>query len=140
MQANGITTFEGSIYIASNQGGFTSAIGKKEWKKIFSEGALHNISSDDKGIYAMMYNELFSSFDKGNTWQSIQSGLPAELYTFNVIKTDNTLLAGQWDGVYKKDKETEKWKFSGSGLPEKFAITNMKSYNELIVVSGTERQ
>src|SRR5690606_34075653 len=99
LQVNGITAFEGSIYIATNQGGFTSAIGKKDWKIIFSEGALHNISSDDKGIYAMMYNELFSSFDKGITWQSIQSGLPAELYTFNVIMIDNTLLAGQWDGV-----------------------------------------
>lgn len=139
LQVNGMTAFEGSIYIATNQGGFTSVIGKKDWKKIFSEGALHNISSDDKGIYAMMYNELFSSFDKGITWQSIQSGLPAELYTFNVIKIDNILFAGQWDGVYRKDMETEKWKFSGSGLPEKFAITNMKSYNEIIVVSGSER-
>ncbi len=139
LQVNGITAFDGSIYIASNQGGFTAVIGKKEWKKIFSEGALHNISSDDKGIYAMMYNELFSSIDKGITWQSIQSGLPAELYTFNVIKIDNTILAGQWDGVYRKDKETEKWKFSGDGLPEKFAITNMKAYNDIIVISGSER-
>lgn len=139
LQVNGITAFDGNIYIASNQGGFNSVIGKKDWKKIFSEGALHNISSDDKGIYAMMYNELFSSCDKGKTWQSIQSGLPAELYTFNVIKKDNTHLAGQWDGVYRKDKETENWKFSGTGLPEKFAVTNMKSYNDIIVVSGAER-
>lgn len=140
LQVNGITAFNGSIYIATNQGAFASPIGKKEWKKIFSNGALHNINSDNKALYAMVYNELFSSYDKGHSWQNIQSGLPAQLYTFNVVKIDNTLLAGQWDGIYRKDKETESWKFSSNGLPEKLAIANIQVYNKIIVVSGNERK
>ncbi len=140
LQVNGITTFDGSIYIATNQGAFASPIGEKGWKKIFSNGALHNISSDDKALYAMAYNELFSSYDKGNTWQNIQSGLPAQLYTFNVVKIGNTLLAGQWDGVYRKERQSEHWRFSGSGLPEKLAISNMQVYDKIIVVSGNERK
>jgi photosystem II stability/assembly factor-like uncharacterized protein len=128
LQVNGITTFDSSIYIATNQGAFGSPLGEKDWKKIFSNGALHHISADDKALYAMGYNELFSSLDKGNSWQSTQKDLPAELYTFNVIKSGNTLLAGQWDGIYRMDKEGENWKFSGNGLPEKLAITNIISY------------
>ncbi len=140
LQVNGITAFDRSIYIATNQGAFSSPIGKKDWKKIFSNGALHNISTDDKALYAMVYNELFSSSDKGNTWQSIQKGLPTQLYTFNVIKSGNALLAGQWDGVYRMDKESENWKFSGAGLPDRLAIANMIGYNGTIVVSGSERK
>ncbi|WP_346320324.1 YCF48-related protein [Chitinophaga sp. YIM B06452] len=140
LQVNGIAVFDRSIYIATNQGAFSSPIGKKDWKKIFSNGALHNISSDDKGLYAMVYNELFSSFDKGNSWQNIQKGLPAQLYTFNVIRSGNALLAGQWDGVYRKDKESENWKFSSAGLPNGLAIANMISYKGAIVVSGSERK
>lgn len=140
LQVNGVTAFERSIYIATSQGAFASPIEKKDWEKVFSNGALHNISSDDKALYAMVYNELFSSSDKGRTWQSIQIGLPVELYTFNVMKVDNRLLAGQWDGVYRKDKATEKWILSGNGLPEELAITNMQVFQGIIVVSGSERK
>jgi hypothetical protein len=32
------------------------------------------------------------------------------------------------------------WKLYSNGLPEKLAITNMTSYNGIIVASGSERQ
>ncbi|WP_207515181.1 sialidase family protein [Longitalea luteola] len=140
LQVNGITSFDGSIFIATNQGAFASPIGKNEWSEIFSNGALHNINSDNKAIYAMMYNELFLSFDKGQTWQSIQAGLPAQLYTFDVVTTGNTLLAAQWDGVYRKDTKAQNWKISSNGLPKKSAITNMQVFNKIIVVSGNQRK
>ena len=140
VQVNGITAFDGNIYVATSQGAFTTAKGRKDWKKIFAGGALHNISADDKALYAMVYNELFSSLDKGANWKSIQKGLPAQLYTFNVIKNGNAVFAGQWDGVYKKNNADEAWKHSSSGLPGKFAITNMQVYNGIIVVSGSERK
>lgn len=140
LQVNGLTVFDGKIYIATNQGAFSSPTGRRDWKKVFSNGALHNIGSDDKALYAMVYNELFSSFDKGSSWQKIQTGLPAGLYTFNVIPFNNTLLAGQWDGVYRKDKGSGSWKFSSTGLPERLAVTNMTGYAGTIVVSGSERK
>ncbi len=140
LQVNGITALDGNIYIATNQRAFTTPKDQKEWKKVFTGGALHNISAVDKALYAMVYNELFLSFDKGESWKSIQKGLPAQLYTFNVIKNGNAVFAGQWDGVYKKDNTDENWKHSSSGLPDKFAITNMQVYNGTIVVSGSERK
>jgi photosystem II stability/assembly factor-like uncharacterized protein len=140
LQVNGIAAFEENIYIGSSQGAFSSPKDRNDWKKVFASGALHNISADDKALYAMVYNELFSSVDKGKSWQSIQEGLPAQLYTFNVIKNGNAVFAGQWDGVYRKDNAMETWRFSSNGLPGTFAITNMQVYNGIIVVSGSERK
>lgn len=140
LQVNGIAALDGNLYIATSQGAFTTPIGRSEWKKIFSNGALHKISADDKTLYAMAYNELFSSIDNGKSWQSIQTGLPAQLYTFNVIKNGNIVFAGQWDGVYRKDNANEAWKHSSSGLPDRLAITNMQIYNGIIVVGGSERR
>jgi photosystem II stability/assembly factor-like uncharacterized protein len=140
LQVNGITEFEESIYIATNQGAFTTPKNQKEWKQIISKGSLHNISSDDNTIYAMVYSELLSSTDKGQTWQNIQNGLPAQLYTFNVIKNGNSVFAGQWDGVYRKDKANETWKLFSNGLPARFAIANMKLSHGIIIVSGSERK
>ena len=139
MQVNGITEFDGNIYIGTTQGAFTSPIGQKDWKKVLSNYTLHNISSDDKHIYAMTYNELLFSTDKGVTWQSLQKGLPKELYTFNVIKNGNSVFAGQWDGVYRKNSDYETWQSYSNGLPSNLSITNMKLFKDTIVVSGNER-
>jgi photosystem II stability/assembly factor-like uncharacterized protein len=139
MQVNGITEFDGVICIGTNQGAFSSLKGSNEWKPILANRTLHNISADDTTIYAMVYNELFSSVDKGQSWQSIQRGLPAQLYTFNVIRKGNSVFAGQWDGVYRKDKASEIWKTYSHGLPKKLAITNMTIYRGSLVVSGSER-
>lgn len=139
MQVNGMTEFDGSIYMATNQGAFKASNDGKEWAQILPNHALHNISSDDKTIYAMTYNELFSSTNKGISWQSIQKGLPKDLYTFNVIENDHSIFAGQWDGVYRKDHAFENWKSYSTGLPSNLAITNMKVYNGIIVISGNER-
>lgn len=140
IQVNGMTEFDGNIYIGTNQGAFTSPKDKKEWIQIIANRALHNISSDENTIYAMTYNELLSSTDKGLTWKNIQNGLPADLYTFNVIKNGHSVFAGQWDGVYRKDNANEYWKSYSHGLPEKFAINNMNLYKGIIVVSGSERR
>lgn len=140
LQVNGIAALDGYVYVATNQGAFRSPIGKRDWQKIFSDGALHNISSDGNTLYAMVYNELFSSADKGTSWRLIQSGLPTQLYTFHVIRSGNALLAAQWDGVYRKDNESGNWKFSSTGLPDGLAIANMISYNGAVVVSGSERK
>lgn len=139
-QVNGLTEFDGNIYIGTNQGAFTTPKNRKEWKQTMANRSLHNISSDDNTIYAMTYNELLSSTDKGLTWNTIQNGLPAELYTFNVIKNGNSVFAGQWDGVYRKDNANEIWKSYSNGLPENLAINNMKLYNGIIVVSVSERR
>lgn len=139
LQVNGITGLDGDIYIGTNQGAFKSEKGQKKWKPVLLNHALHNICAFDQVIYAMTYNELFSSTDRGQHWQSIQKGLPKELYTFNVIKNNNTVFAGQWDGIYRKDVPGEDWRFSGNGLPAQFAATNFKVYQGILIISCSER-
>lgn len=140
LQVNGVAAFNGNIVIATNQGGFALFKERKQWNKIFSYGALHNISSVGNVIFAMAYNELFSSGDNGKTWTKIQAGLPAQLYTFNVVKAGDIFFAAQWDGIYRKNKESTEWEFSGSGLPNDFAFSNMQVYKNIIVVSGNKRE
>lgn len=139
LQVNGITEFDGEIYIGTNRGIFKSEILKKGWKQVMGNRALHNISSDNRVVYAMTYNELMASFDRGNTWQSLQKGLPAQLYSFQLLEKDNIVFVGQWDGVYKKHSSTG-WVFSSIGLPGKFAVTEMKIYQNILIIGCSERK
>jgi len=140
LQVNGITGFKGTIYIATNQGAFKFEMQTETWRQVIYDRSMHNISSGDKTIYAMTYNELFSSDDMGETWQSNQKGLPRELYTFNVIEYANTLFAGQWDGVYSKTSSDLEWNYSSKGLPAKFAASNLTAYNGILVITASERK
>lgn len=140
LQVNGIAESDRCIYIATNQGVFKSDMKSKNWIKVFPDRSVHNISSFDKTIYAMVYSELFSSIDKGESWHSIQKGLPEGLYTFNVIENGNTIFVGQWDGIYSRTNSNDEWKLSGKGLPANFAATNLKSYNGLLIVTTSERK
>ena len=146
LQVNGITGLDGEIYIGTNQGLFKTSNGQKSWKNVMPNRSLHNISSDENTVYAMVYDELFSSTDQGNTWKSIQKGLPDQLYSFQVAKKDRAIMVGQWDGVYKKKGSyklsfaNSEWESSSRGLPSKFAVTEMMTYKNIIVIGTTERK
>lgn len=139
LQVNGITALGEDLYIGTNQGAFRSPKGSKDWKPVLVNYALHNIASEDQSVYAMTYNELMASSDRGESWQSIQNGLPAQLYTFNVLKKDQFIFAGQWDGVYRKEATDPVWKPSSNGLLGGFAVINMVEHKGMLVVS-TERR
>lgn len=143
LQVNGLTELGAEIYIATNQGVYKTSKYFRNWKPVLPNRSIHNIGSDGQTVYAMVYNELFFSYDKGFTWQSMQKGLPAELYSFQVMKKDNDILVGQWDGVYKRavsDNAKASWGFSGEGLPRKFSVTEMKFYKNIIVIACSERR
>ena len=139
LQTNGATIFNGSFYLATNKGIFTQ-LSDKSWINSSPQFSMHNISSDQNQIYAMTYNELLLSSTDGKNWQSFQSGLPKELYTFNVLNRNNLILAGQWDGIYKKTNNNTMWELSSNGLPPKFAVTNLKAFNDILVISTSERK
>lgn len=139
LQTNGATFYNGSFYLATNKGIFSQQT-DKSWINSSPQFSMHNISSDQNQLYAMTYNELLLSSTDGKTWQSQQSGLPKELYTFNVLNHNNLVLAGQWDGIYKKINNNTMWELSSNGLPTKFAVTNLKAYNDILVISTSERK
>ncbi|MEQ8551617.1 MAG: hypothetical protein RIC06_09285 [Cyclobacteriaceae bacterium] len=140
MQVNGMTgSSNGNLYIATNLGAFVSKRNINGWEKIIDGLSLHNIGSVGQTIYALTYNELFVSTDGGTTWESAQQGLPKELYTFNLVGHKSLVFAGQWDGIYKKSIFENSWRYSGDGLPPKFTATNLTAYNDLLVVTTSER-
>ncbi len=139
LQTNGATFYNGSFYLATNKGIFSQQT-DKSWINSSPQFSMHNISSDQNQLYAMTYNELLLSSTDGKTWQSQQSGLPKELYTFNVLNHNNLILAGQWDGIYRKTNGNTIWELSSKGLPAKFAVTNLKAFNNILVISTSERK
>jgi hypothetical protein len=137
LQVNGIKELDGEIYIGTNQGAFKRKKDENEWRQIISDRSLHNISSDSRNIYALTYNELFISPDKGSSWYSDQKGMPAGMYSFQVIEKDNTVLAGQWDGVYSKTS-SQGWKLSSNGLPGNFPVVELVVNGDIIVAGSSQ--
>jgi ligand-binding sensor domain-containing protein len=136
LQVNGITVLDGEIFIGTNQGVYKSIKGMNNWIKIMPNQSLHNISADDKTVYAMVYSELFVSTDKGRSWQSDQRGMPAGMYSFHVTRKDNALFVAQWDGVYRKSGGSS-WTLTSKGMPSKFPVTELKVFKNLIIAGSS---
>lgn len=62
------------------------------------------------------------------------------LYTFNIVKHNNLIFAGHWEGIYKKNDSNSRWELSSESLPTKFAITNLKAFQDILVVFTSERK
>lgn len=137
LQVNGVTKFKNAIYIATNKGIYCRNT-DKIWKNILPNHSVHNISSDAEHLYGMTYTSLLMSSKDGINWQSMQNGLPKGLYTFNVLRHNKMLFAGQWDGIYKKNDISPKWELSSNGLPPNFAATNLQIFNTILVISTSE--
>lgn len=136
LQVNGVIEFDNEIYIGTNQGAFKTVDHKSGWKQIMKDRSLHNISAAGKTVYALAYNELFASDDKGNSWHSAQMGMPDGKYSFQLMEKDDVVLVGQWDGIYRNDN-LKTWTAANNGLPEGFPVTEMKSYKELVVIASS---
>lgn len=139
LQVNGITSFKNSLYIATNKGVFKND-GLGNWQNVLPNNSVHNISADSIQIHAMTYTSLLLHSTDGINWQKAQSGLPQNLYTFNVISHQGKLFAGQWDGVYTKTKSATTWTKWSKGLPVKFAATNLLTYKNQLVITTSERK
>lgn len=139
LQVNGATMFKNSIYLATNKGIFNRDKAK-HWRNVLQNQSVHNISSDTQQLYGMTYTSLLLYSKNGLLWQSMQEGLPKGLYTFNVLRQNENLFAGQWDGVYQKNKYESKWTKSSSGLPTKFAATNFKLFGDILLITTSERK
>ena len=136
LQVNGMRALDGDLYAGTNRGIFKKSKGERDWKQIMPGRSLHNLGVDRKNIYALTYSELFISNDKGATWKSDQTGMPPK-YTFQVIEKDNTLLAGQWDGVYIK-RGLEGWALSNQGLPKDLPVLELVVSGNTVVAGSSQ--
>lgn len=135
LQVNGMRALEGDLYAGTNRGIFKKSNGGQDWKQIMPGRSLHNLGVDRKNIYALTYSELFIFADKGASWKSDQTGMPPK-YTFQVIEKDNTLLAGQWDGVYIRGSQG--WALSNQGLPRDLPVLELVISGNTIVAGSSQ--
>lgn len=135
LQVNGVRELNGELFIGTNKGAFRKKNNK--WELVMANRSLHNIGTDRKNVYALTYSELFISSDNGATWHSDQKGMPDGMYTFQVVENDNTILAGQWDGVYIKT-ESQGWAQSSGGLPHKFPVLEIVVTSDFIVAGSSQ--
>ena len=140
LQVNGFAVLDNTLYIGTNQGIFSRIKTQTGWNSVLEGISLHNVSTDQKKLFAETYNELLISPDFGQTWQSAQTGLPPTLYTFNVINHQNSTYAAQWDGVYRWNNATHSWNPASAGIPAGLAIHNLLSYNKWLVANGNPRE
>lgn len=136
LQVNGITFFDHQILIGTNKGAFKATIGQSNWQPIFPERSFHNISVAKGLVYGMIYNELYASNDQGTNWFNDQTGMPPYKYSFQVVEAGENVLAGQWDGIYKKEIGLNWVKWS-NGLPPNIPITEMRVLNNGILVAAS---
>jgi hypothetical protein len=139
LQTNGAALYNGNFYLATNKGIFLQQK-DKSWVHSSPQFSMHNISADLNQLYAMTYNELLLSSKDGKNWQSLQNGLPKSLYTFNVLNHNNIVFAAQWDGIYRKTNSSTMWALSSKGLRINFTVTNLKAFNNILVISTSERK
>ena len=136
LQVNAMKELDNDFYIGTKRGIYKADKKGGLWSKVMKDRSLHNISAAGTNIYALAYNELFVSPDKGNSWLSAQTGLPKGLYSFSLVEMDNTVVLGQWDGAYVKDSLLG-WKPSNNGLPEKFPVTELATFGDILVAASS---
>jgi hypothetical protein len=134
MQVNGLAAEAGRLYLGT-QRGVQRFDPKAGWSARLADRSLHNIAVAGQSIYAMAYDELYVSNDHGDSWRSSQAGMPAGKYTFQIQDTGETLLAGQWDGVYRLTSRG--WQRSARGLPRQLAVTEMVTWRDRIVIASS---
>jgi hypothetical protein len=139
LQINGAALYKGKIYLATNKGIFCQK-NDGTFQNIAPYFSVHNINANQHQLFAMTYNELLMTSFDGLIWQKMQAGLPKALYTFNVIEHKGAIFAGQWDGVYSMPNAFSDWVKSNKGLPEKFAVTNLITFKDVLVISTSERK
>lgn len=134
LQVNGIIEFDREIYIGTNHGVYKSPVVQNEWKQVYANISLHNISSANGILYAMAYNELFASKDRGQNWYNDQYGIPEGKYSFQLQQNNGVEFVGQWNGIYIKDKNNN-WKLTHTGIPANTAITEMNIFRGMLIAS-----
>ena len=136
LQVNGITSLNGDLFIGTNKGVFKKEKNSSEWRSVLPKRSVHNISCVSGKLYAMLYNELFVSVDKGKTWRSDQSAMPDGMYTFQVVENNGSVFSGQWDGVYRKEPFVG-WRLL-PGLPTKFPAIELISHDGVLVAVSSQ--
>ena len=116
----------------------TLEISEVDFGIIDSDTLIRGILQTSNGIFILTDDEIFVSFDLGDTWSEFnRNGLPNQLYSIGIIA--NNLIIGAEDGVYIKlsDSDAIDWeKVKDSETP----VEVIHSSNILFIVIGVKNE
>ncbi|MFD0749833.1 WD40/YVTN/BNR-like repeat-containing protein [Mucilaginibacter calamicampi] len=104
------------VWIGTNKTGvMRSTDNGKHWQKVINEGGSGMaVSRIEEGFTAIVYNattksnEIRISLDKGETWQSINNGLPTSISS--IKQMGKYLICGHMGGLYQSANMGKTWK------------------------------
>jgi ligand-binding sensor domain-containing protein len=132
------------LYAATNAGLFRSTDAALHWlamgeaKQPFDYTTLAFDLKAPRTIYAgTAFHGVLMSLDGGNTWSSINTGLPPAT-TINALTIDidsEQLWAATNSGVYRSDDKGKIWQAFNTGLPSSAMVNSIQS--DTVVNGGT---
>ncbi len=116
----------GVLVATSQKGIIRSTDDGQTWKTVISEGGVGiDVVIIKDGFAAISYNttsktrRVRTSYDAGNTWQSIDAGLPPHDLTANILEVDNYLFVGHPKGIYKSANKGKNWTLISPAIDNK---------------------
>ncbi|MCG9129288.1 sigma-70 family RNA polymerase sigma factor [Candidatus Poribacteria bacterium] len=119
------STPEGDVYIFINNGKFAKLPANgTEWEVVSDVSTMHDVRNRDNEIpvtvlnntfYTVLSDELFSSIDKGKTWQSV--GKRPQGYILDLVVIDNVFYLAMQDEIFRSTDIGKTWIPVKEGLP-----------------------
>ncbi len=115
------------VLIATSQRGIIRSVDHGEnWVNVINEGGVGiTIEPIKGGFAAITYNtqtetrRVRTSYDGGKTWQPIDAGLPASLYTASITEVGEYLFCGHPAGIYRSSDKGKTWQLSLPAIQDK---------------------
>ena len=115
------------VLIATSQSGIIRSVDDGEsWVNVIDEGGVGIAIERIKGGFAAITcntetetRRVRTSYDGGKTWQPIDAGLPASLYTASITEVGEYLFCGHPAGIYRSSDKGKTWQLSLPAIQDK---------------------
>jgi photosystem II stability/assembly factor-like uncharacterized protein len=115
------------VLIATSQRGIIRSVDDGEnWVNVIDEGGVGIAIERIKGGFAAITcntetetRRVRTSYDGGKTWQPIDAGFPASLYTASITEVGEYLFCGHPAGIYRSSDKGKTWQLSLPAIQDK---------------------
>jgi photosystem II stability/assembly factor-like uncharacterized protein len=116
----------GVLLATSQRGIIRSTDDGENWDRVISEGGVGiAVERIEGGFAAITYNTVSetrrvrTSYDGGQTWQSIDAGLPASLSIASIIQVGEYFFCGHPTGIFRSADKGKTWKLLLPSIEDK---------------------
>jgi len=116
-----------SLFLGTNFGLFKSAKNNIRWEATGLNAAMTvncYAVSDDVIYIGTTENGIYTSFDLGDTWKQVNTGLSGT-YIGSLATKGKYLFAGTEQNIFYSDNKGEEWNILGEGFPDKEVVTSI---------------